>query len=228
LNLSFRVGDAEPAVEENWRRLQGAVGGAVRFVTARQVHGCHVSEVMPAGNDPGEADGLVTQAVGVAVGVLTADCVPILMVAPERRVAAAVHAGWRGTIAGIAAHAVQYLEERFGVDPASVSAALGPSIGGCCYEVDAAIGDELEERWGAMSADVSARQPGQPGKILLDLRCANRDILVREGLAAHRVLAVGPCTRCAVSEYFSHRAAAADSGPAFTGRQLSFIGWGKV
>jgi YfiH family protein len=228
LNLSFHVGDEEQAVRENWRRLRQAVAGRVQFETVSQVHGCRIVEAPPAGNDPGEADGLVTQAVGTAVGVLTADCVPMLLVAPEQRVVAAVHAGWRGTVAGIAAHVVRHLRGRFGADPATVLAALGPAIGTCCYEVDAAIGRKLEDQWPAMPADVCRKRPGKPGKIMLDLRRANRQILLHNGMGADNIRLIGPCTRCAVGEYFSYRAAQGGPGPALAGRQLSFIGWREV
>src|SRR5262249_39887769 len=109
LNLSVRVGDSPQAVEENWCRLTHALGGASRVVTMRQVHGADVATVDDAGAAVEEADALVSRARGVVLGVLTADCVPILLVAPHERVVAAVHAGWRGSVAGIARRAVQHL-----------------------------------------------------------------------------------------------------------------------
>ena len=216
LNLSHRVGDLSEAVQENWRRASAATGG-LRCVRMQQVHGDRVVMIDDADGDGGEADAMVTRTSATVVGVLTADCVPILLVAPRHHVVAAVHAGWRGALAGIAQRAVQHIEKAFGTPAAELHAALGPSIGGCCYEVDCSIADALEQRWGPL-ADTVWRAAGS--KAMIDLRHANAAILERAGVHRTRIVSVGPCTRCTVSEYFSHRAA---NGP--TGRQWSFIGW---
>ena len=100
LNLSFRVGDTPAAVETNWRRVRAAIEGAVSFTTMRQVHGSDVVTVTRGTADAGEADALLTTDAAVALSILTADCVPILLVAPQQHTVAAVHAGWRGTMAG--------------------------------------------------------------------------------------------------------------------------------
>lgn len=224
LNLSLRVGDEAEAVHENWRRVSLASGMAMRFATMRQVHGTNVATIEPGTTDGVDADALVTCSPGVALSVLTADCVPILLVAPRHEVVAAVHAGWRGTLAGIVTRTLQHLETTFGVKPAAVHAALGPAIGGCCYEVDRSIVDDLERAWGAMPGAVRRRP--HTDKAMLDLRSANAAVLADAGVAAERIAVTGPCTRCAVAEYFSYRASAlASTGGAVTGRQLSFIGW---
>jgi YfiH family protein len=215
-NLSYRVGDDVDAVRENWRRVGAEVPAGIRFVTMVQVHGAHVATVAAAGVDPGEADALVTSASGVALSVLTADCVPILLVAPQQRAVAAVHAGWRGTVAGVVERAVQQLQTTFGAAAETIYAALGPAIGGCCYEVGPEVVDALEARWGAMP---DAIRHHDRGKARLDLRHVNQAILLRAGLRGGYVACVGPCTRCAVTDYFSYR------GAGVTGRQLSFIGW---
>ena len=217
LNLSRHVGDQADAVRENWRRISRNAGDAVRFVTMRQVHGAHVVTVDAAGEDAGEADALATREAGIGLSVLTADCVPILLVAPQHGVIAAVHAGWRGTLQGIAPRAVHHLQQAFGVGAEAMQAALGPAIGGCCYEVSATIVDELERRWGAMSDAVSRRGASAAQ---LDLRAANAAQLAASGVRSVDIVMVGPCTRCAGVEYFSHRAAQGD-----TGRQLSFVAW---
>jgi YfiH family protein len=216
LNLSSRVGDETEAVRENWQRATAVSGGGMHFTTMHQVHGTDVVTVVPGMTHAGEADAMVTAAAGVALSVLTADCVPILLVAPQQRVAAAVHAGWRGTVAGIAARAVQHMQWLFKVEPDSLHAALGPAIGGCCYEVDRAIVDELEQRWGALPGPVRSHTH----KPRLDLRRANAAMLMQVGVREAHISHVGPCTRCATAEYFSYRAVGGE-----TGRQLSFIGW---
>jgi YfiH family protein len=234
LNLSARVSDDAAAVHSNWQRVAATVGGAMRFVTMRQVHGAEIANADAAElgdvNDPpdevGAADALIGRATGVALCVLTADCVPLLLVAPRHRVVAAVHAGWRGTLAGVAVRTLQHLQQVFDVGPDAVHAALGPAIGGGCYEVDATVADAMEERWGPMRQAVrrvaAVRVP--VAKASVDLRAVNRTQLRAAGVVPDAIVDVGPCTRCAVSEYFSYRGVVSQGGTT-TGRQVSFIGW---
>jgi YfiH family protein len=217
LNLSRRVGDDPAAVVENWRRVQALVGARVRFASMRQVHGARVATVTAAAADVGEADAMATETPAIVLGVLTADCVPILLLEPARRIVAAVHAGWRGTLAGLAARTVTHLQRTFGVAPPALRIALGPAIDGCCYEVEAGIAAQFEERWGVMP---EATRAGLRGKAFLDLRAANAAMLAAAGVPARQVVRVGPCTRCADTRFFSHRGAHGE-----TGRQISFIGW---
>ena len=216
LNLSYRVGDRAEPVQENWRRASAEAGG-MRRAHMRQVHGDRVVTVDAATTDAGEADAMVTTVATTVLGVLTADCVPILLVAPRHHVVAAVHAGWRGTLAGVAQRAVRHIAQTFGTPVTELRAALGPAIGGCCYEVDRDIADAVEHTWGRMPKAV--RRDGGT-KAMLDLRRANATILESIGVRPAHILSVGPCTRCTAAAYFSHRAA---RGP--TGRQWSFIGW---
>jgi YfiH family protein len=145
LNLSFSVGDDAADVTQNWARVRAGLPG-VDVVTMRQVHGASVVRVEEPVHRIDSVDGLFTERAGIALGVMTADCVPILLVAPEARVAMAVHAGWRGTLAGIAAVAVETVRRELDVSPRSLLVALGPSIGQCCYEVDAPIGTQSTVR----------------------------------------------------------------------------------
>src|SRR5262249_3889875 len=153
------------------------------------------------------------------------DCVPLLLVAPRHHLVAAVHAGWRGTLAGIAGRTLRYLHEQCGVTPDAVQAALGPAIGGCCYEVDAGVADALEGQGGGMPHAVRRRTAAHvpSAKATVDLRQINRVQLCAAGVPAGAIVDIGPCTRCAVTEYFSHRGAT--QAGTTTGRQLSFIGW---
>jgi YfiH family protein len=215
LNVSSLVGDDPTAVDENWNRIRAALRG-LSVVRMRQVHGDRVVHVRGAGQAIGEADGLLTEKPGVALAVLTADCVPILMIAPGKRAAMALHAGWRGTVAGVARAGVELAERELGVAPDEWQAALGPSIGGCCYEVGPEIVSALEQHWGPMPSAWRERN----GRPWLDLRKANRLILGAIGVPDDRIHDVGPCTACARTDYFSHRA---EDGR--TGRQLSAVGW---
>ena len=217
LNLSTQVGDDAEAVAENWRRVAAGAAVGLRIATMRQVHGATVVSVHDDAVDAGEADGIATRGRGLVLGVLTADCVPILLVAPAHGVVAAVHAGWRGTVAGVTARMVDHLATAFAVAPSDVFAALGPSIGGCCYETDDRVADQLEQQWGSLPGVVRERSNG---KVRLDLRQANGEILVRCSVPRAQLSHIGPCTQCAADDFFSHR-----GGRGRAGRQLSFIGW---
>lgn len=218
LNLSFRVGDDPQAVKDNICDLKKAVGvHDLKIVTMKQVHGDRIIEVKDKSlKEAGEADGIVTDERGIFLAVLTADCVPILFTVPGRTVVAAVHAGWRGTLAGIAAKALELLKTRYGVASSSVEVALGPSIGPCCYEIGTDVSAPLLDRWGSM-AEASLTTGG--GKSYLDLRQLNRLILEKAGVAPGKLSEVGPCTSCAAGDFFSYRRERGE-----TGRQISLIG----
>ena len=221
LNFSFHVGDPASNVRTNWQRVGDALPGDSEFVRVRQVHSDIVVVADELNGREPDADAIVTGSEGLALSILTADCVPILLVDPVTRTAAAVHAGWRGTVAGIVARTVARMVRSFRVDAANLRAALGPAIGDCCYEVSAEIADELEARWGTMPEAVQRRRNGDRPR--LDLRAANAHLL--RSLGVHEIKAGGPCTRCASAEYFSYRAATQPGGAGVTGRQLSYIGW---
>ena len=219
LNLSLRVGDDPQAVNDNICDMKSAVGiHNGRVVTMKQVHGDHIVQVHdPDIKESGEADGMLTRQRGVYLGVLTADCVPILFLAPGQKLVAAVHAGWRGTLAGIAAKMVQVLLEEQSILPSEIEVALGPSIDGCCYEIGRDVAEPLIERW-SNTADscIQMRQ----NKMYLHLRDLNTAILHRAGIPQSQIFRIGPCTSCAEDEFFSYRREKKQ-----TGRQISFIGW---
>lgn len=219
LNIALRVGDDPQVVKDNICDLKRVVGiHDGRLITMRQVHGDGLVEIThTTAKEAGDADGMVTRVPGAYLGVLTADCVPILMIAAERRIAAVVHAGWRGTLAGIAAKMVRLLGENYGIAAADMQAALGPSIGACCYEIQDDVAQPMSARWGPL-AESSLEQ--RNGKQFLDLRSLNRNILEQAGIPSAAVFEIGPCTSCAAEEFFSFRRELAE-----TGRQLSFIGW---
>jgi YfiH family protein len=205
------------------------VPSAGSVIRVRQVHGAEL--VVADGATPalaGEADGLVTATPGITVAIATADCVPVLFVAPRARVVAAVHAGWRGTLAGIVPRAVESFSNRFGVPPGEISAALGPSIGGCCYEIDEEIWQRFEDGLGAGLE--SAWRPTGGGKGRLDLRVVNQALLVRAGVPAIAIRSVGPCTACGRSGHGFHRGSRGPDLASYrrlgraAGRQSSWIG----
>jgi YfiH family protein len=216
-NLSLSVGDAREAVEENARRLLTGAGLSLGLSTANQVHGDGVVEAV-SGADPlvplADADALVALEPGVAVGVRTADCVPVLLHDPDSGGVAAVHSGWRGTDLEIAARAVEALTRK-GASPDRLIAVIGPSIRACCYEVSDELAGRFEQKFGK---GVVLRDGGRAH---LDLVAAIERTLARAGLRQVNVEPLSPCTSCD-PRFFSHRR---DRGQ--TGRMLSFIAAGR-
>lgn len=215
LNLSFEVGDDPGSVEANWRIVRSAFPQVRRWVTMRQVHGAKVETVHELSAERlGPCDAMVTDLPGVALCVLTADCVPVLLAAADGRAVAAVHAGWRGTVADASGNAVRELTRRFSVAPAEMHAAIGPSIGPCCYSVCA----EVMELVRAVRLEQFCAGPDEAGVFRLDLRAMNRELLLRCGVAPERIVLSDLCTACRAGDFFSHRRSAGR-----TGRQLSWI-----
>jgi YfiH family protein len=186
-----------------------------------QVHGAAVGEASADRPRPWrrpEADILISDSTDSAVAVRVADCVPILLAEETGRAVAAVHAGWRGLVARAPIAAVDGLLARYGVRPERLIAAIGPAIGGCCYEV----GPEVRQAFVAAGhhPDMLARwfQARPSGKFHLDTVLAARDQLEGTGMPATRIHAAGLCTRCYPKVFHSYRAA----GPA-AGRMAGVI-----
>jgi YfiH family protein len=212
LNLGGAVGDDPARVAENWRRLEAHTG--LRFARVRQVHGARVIRAEGPCEPAEEADVVLSAAGGVAACVSVADCVPVLLADPGTGAVAAVHAGWRGTLARAAAEGVLALGREVGAPPGRLLAAIGPSIGPCCYEVS----EDLAARFGAELPGSVAASPVPGGRPHLDLWTANRAVLTAAGVAAERIHLLGACTSCGGDLFFSHRR---DAGR--TGRQMAFI-----
>jgi len=210
---------------ERWWRAIGL--DWQRTVFARQVHGTTILTVTAQDAGRGarlpdtalpSSDGLATAEVELPLAVLCADCAPILLYDPVNHVAGALHAGWRGTVDGIAVHAVQTLRAAFGTDPDRLLVGIGPTIGPCCYEV----GDEVIEGWSALGIGRAARAVTRVGgHWRFDLVTANRLALESAGVAARNIEVAGICTRCRSDEWFSHRAARA--GTALPGHFAAVI-----
>lgn len=184
-------------------------------VTARQVHGTRVLWV-EGGSGPldAEGDALITGHPGTCVGVRTADCLPILLSARDGRVAGAVHAGWRGAVAGVAQEAVKALKERFGVEPREITARLGPCIRPCCFEVGPEVRQAVAERHPRWVARLFTS--GKGGRDHLDLAGLSRLQLEEMGVAD--IEDAGACTCCNPGTYYSYRR----DGEA-AGRMVSWI-----
>ncbi len=190
---------------------------ADRVVTVNQVHGSTVVIV----DDHNylamrtiEADAMITSTPGVAIGVETADCVPILLIDPTVPSVAAIHAGWRSTVKSIVRNTLRVMHKRFGSDPTHLIAAFGPAIGPECYEVDELVMGPVREIFPFWADMVSPR--GQE-KWSLDLVKANRMELLQAGLEAKNIHSLGMCTSCRRDLFYSFRAEGK------TGRMLSIV-----
>jgi YfiH family protein len=182
----------------------------------RQVHGAVVAraESCAAGVD---ADAVVATTAGQSIGVVTADCVPILAASADGRVVAAIHAGWRGLAAGVIGAAIDAL--RRAAPHAGVRAVIGPHIGLCCYEIDAPVLDALRYFDANLDAATIASRPGHRR---LDLGALSRAALLRAGVSPDAIAAIGAaCTSCDASRFHSYRR----DGPR-AGRLVHWIGVG--
>jgi YfiH family protein len=217
LNLGRGVGDAPEAVAENRARAARALERDLEaHVEAAQVHGREVVVVSRAhrGQTLPGADGLITVDPAVMLAIHCADCVPILLSDFRRHVVAAVHTGWRGTAAGAVVAAVVAMTAVFGSDPGDITAAIGPSIGPCCYEVDAPVVERLRAwPWHTEVLAPSRRR----GHWMLDLWEANRRQLVEAGVPTSAITTAGLCTAHHPALLFSHRRDGA------TGRMAALI-----
>lgn len=200
--------DADPG----WSRLAAAAG--VRFdrvAYLRQVHGRTVIEASTGSRVNGTAgDALISRDPDAVLTVRVADCVPLLIADPVSGAVAAVHAGWRGTCASIARAAVEATSERFGSSPSTLVAAIGPSIGPCCYETGPAVREALAEA-GWPAAVVEEWFEG-PARRHLNLWRANRAQLLAAGLQDAHVFTAGLCTRCHADWFHSYRRDGAQAG----------------
>lgn len=239
LNLGFTSEDSEENVIENRRRFFGAIGaGGRRIVTMCQVHGGDTAVVFGERSGEGEGkeagssvsrdaflgapkcDGIITASPSLLLGVQTADCLPILIVDPDTRVAAAVHAGWRGTAARVVERALARMRLEFGVETDACFAALGPSARSCCYEVGPDVAQVFKKSLGYASRFLIG-QPG--GRVHLDVPAANRQQLLFAGIAENNILESEYCTMCRPDLFFSYRR---EKETGKVGRLLGVVGNG--
>jgi YfiH family protein len=207
LNLGMRWGDDKDNVLENRRRLAVHAGyDPDQLQIMRHVHGTAVWKVGEPLPDPAEFDGLVCDRVGPVLGAFAADCIPLLFAEPDARVCGAAHAGWRGTVAGVAANVIARMVE-LGARPDRIRIALGPSIGPCCFEVGPEVVAEFRAGFGDLPGLVV---PG-PHKNHIDLRVATCAVAERAGVSAAHIDASPACTRCD-DRFFSYRRDGKDGG----------------
>jgi len=203
---------------DDWEAVARSFGLCIdRVVTTDQVHGENIVKVDDLNFrdiQTMHADALITDVPGIAIGVETADCVPVLLFDPVKPAVAAVHAGWKSTVKKIVQKAVHRMHEEFGSEPARLIAAIGPAIGPECYEVDERVMGRVRE---AFSFWHEVSTPRGDDHWALDLVKANKLELLQIGLAEQNVHALGLCTSCRRDLFYSFRAEGR------TGRMLSVI-----
>jgi polyphenol oxidase len=254
LNLGFTPHDTKVAVENNRREFISALTAVAErklrpsgdqsqaLITLRQIHSdlIHPITETPKNNVPLAGDGMVTDVPGILLGVLTADCQPIIVVDPKRRAVGVFHAGWRGTAKRILEKGVGEMHRWFGSEPGDLKAAIGPGIRGCCYEVGPEVRiafeaqftygselfretkdqNEIHEKYPLLF--LTSRAPGHselPKKIFLDLAEANRRQLLAAGVLPKNISDLAQCTLCHQELFFSHRG---EKG--VTGRMMAVVG----
>ena len=246
-SLNWGFPDRRDQVEQNRRRFLRQIGAQnCSLATVRQVHSCHafvvaangtgqveyrlpgVPSTQPTATSPPAGDALITAAAGLLLTVRTADCLPVLLVDPARRVVAAVHAGWRGALERVIEKAVGDLRLAFGSDPQQLLAVLGPSIRACCYEVGEEVVEAFHGRFATaglffrtvphrpeaptdrhvipfLSAHPPGHAPEQVPATHLDLVAVAEHQLTSAGVTPSRISVADYCTACRTDLFFSHR-----------------------
>jgi YfiH family protein len=222
LNLAGFDEDSADNIYENRRRFLNAVGGDFKLATAWQVHGDGVKIVKDQAdvdNSEERFDGLVSRMSGVLVGVKTADCVPVLIGDSRTGSFAAVHAGWRGTVASIVVKAIEKMQTEFSSEPKDMTAAIGPAAGCGNYEIGEDVIDAFAS---AFEGSEKYFQQTRDGHALVDLHLANKDQLLSCGVPLDAIYTAPFCTMDRPDLFFSYRLEKKKFGK--TGRLLSVIG----
>jgi len=243
LNLGFTNHDSRAVVERNrtlFLKQLGVPNPRKTLITLRQIHSDLIHRIEGAPKHPLAGDGLITNTPGLLLAILTADCLPVILVDKKNRAIGVFHAGWRGTVKRIVEKGVGEMQRYFGSDPRNMIAAIGPGVQACCYQVGAEVRQKFEAQF-AYAAELfrevkesdpvrekypmlflTARAPGHselPVSLFLDLVQANRRQLIDADVPAKNIDASSPCTACRTDLLFSHRA---EKG--VTGRLMAVVG----
>jgi polyphenol oxidase len=245
LNLGFTKEDQRERVERNRKLFLSAAGATIKnrpwpLITLRQVHSDVIHVVRSSRPARLVGDGLITNLPGVALGILVADCFPVLLVDSRNKAVGAFHCGWRPTVKRMVEKGLGVMRREFGSRPQDIYAAIGPGIQSCCYEVGEELREQFESQftyWSELFHTVqdsdpvrekypllfmNARAPGHGDpciKLHLDLREANRRQLLSLGVPKKNIAALANCTACDTRRFFSHRAE-----KSVTGRMMALVG----
>nr|WP_232510264.1 peptidoglycan editing factor PgeF [Paenibacillus crassostreae] len=233
LNCAFHVNDDPIDVINNRQRIVDTLGFSLdSWTCGEQVHSNHIEKVNHIDIGRGKkdrstafqnTDGLLTNVPGVLLTSFYADCVPLYFLDPIKQVVGLAHAGWKGTVLQIAANMVDKMKQDYGSNINDIRAAIGPSIGACCYEVD----DKVMSRVYELEKDTRGNnqhvtnwyQYKDNGKSMLNLKEINRQIMMKAGILPTHIECTSWCTSCHHDLFFSYRK---DGG--VTGRMASWIG----
>jgi polyphenol oxidase len=216
LNVGALVGDDPAAVEKNAALMFDALDvDSERACTVWQVHG---NQVITATERPEDrkwidkADAIITDKPGLPLNLRFADCVPVLFYDPAKHVLGIAHAGWRGTVSDVVGATVRAMQAAFGSDPATMQAAIGPSIGPEHYQVGEEVVDAVRGAFGTTNTSDGLIRRADDGSAWLDLWESNRRAAIRAGIPANQVEVSGLCTFERVDEFYSHRAEHGQTG----------------
>ncbi|MBN2659527.1 MAG: peptidoglycan editing factor PgeF [Spirochaetales bacterium] len=223
-NLALHCGDDDDAVLENRNRLCEALKIDISSYTcAEQIHSSEAKAVgtrdmgsgaISYGTSIRGTDALMTDRRGILMNIHIADCVPLIIYDPENHAGALVHAGWKGTASRVAQKTVLQMKETYGSRPESMIAALGPSIGSCCFEIGDDTADKLQSGFPYEKNIIIKKE----GSTYADLWIANGEQLLRAGLKKENIESARICTSCHTEEFYSYRA---DRGK--TGRFSAYL-----
>jgi YfiH family protein len=205
LNLSYKVGDDPKRVDRNRSRLAEVFGiSSEKIIFPVQTHSNHIKIVTAStkAEDIEDTDAILTNEKGIMISVMSADCVPVLLYDHEKKVAAAIHAGWRGTMAEIVKLTVEKMKDVFDTKPSSIRAGIGPSISDEVYEVGEEVIKAVEKVYGSKEGIISREQNG---KGFCNLWEANRIQLVKAGVLPGNIEVAGICTYKNSDTFFSYR-----------------------
>lgn len=221
LNFSTREGDSAHNVQQNWKILATAFNIEVeQFFVVSQVHGDRILIIDHTVRDGAshqslQYDALITNLPGVAIGIKTADCVPIFFVDKAKQIIGVAHAGWKGTALNISAKVVDTFLEKFSCNRDDIIAIIGPAIGPCCYQVDGIVYHAMELH---KNRELFFFPCTEEGRWFLDLPCANKLQIAGKGIKPEHIYSTHYCTSCDRDIFYSHRGEGKK-----TGRQLNFI-----
>ncbi|MEO8434337.1 MAG: peptidoglycan editing factor PgeF [Pyrinomonadaceae bacterium] len=222
LNLAGFNEDTAENIHENRRRFLNLLNGAWTLTSCWQVHGSAirlVRNLADARNDTENCDALTTRTAGILLGVKTADCVPLLLADERTGAVAAVHAGWRGSVAGIVPQTLARMNQEYDTCPEDVRVAIGPAANGCCYEVGTEVIEVFRERLPGLDRLI---RPTRPGHALIDLQGANSGLLSAAGVTPEKIHIAPFCTICRNDLFFSYRREKVAQGR--VGRLMAVVG----
>ena len=217
LNLGLHTADNSDDVRANRALLAKETGiGKEKFLYASQVHSGDVKIIDSKAIGNGvlssnpRTDATITDLPGICLMVMVADCVPVLLYDPVKKVSAVIHAGWRGTVHKITSNTIQSMVGHFGCDPADILAGIGPSIGPCCYEVGEDVTEFVEQSFGTTQGYLIRKKDSS--KPHFDLWYANQKQLADNGVKPENIETSALCTMCNSETFFSSRASGGITG----------------